>query len=92
MFTITVHYVLFCLRSRAGEMWNGPMIMTCMSCRHEQLLVQCLCICLLKAQLLKEKFYRIEKAKKALYGTETDFFVICLCLFFLFLFFYNKQR
>lgn len=59
-------------------MWNGPMITTCMSCRHEQLLVQCLCICLLKAQPLREKFYRIEKAKKALYGTGTDFFVICL--------------
>lgn len=87
MFMITLRSVLFCLRSRDGEMWNGPMIMTRMSCRHEQLLVQCLCICLLKAQPLREKFYRIKKAKKALYGTETDF-LLSLSLFT----FYSKQR
>lgn len=42
---------LFSLRSSTGEMWSGLMIMTCMSCGHEQLQVPCLYICLLKAQL-----------------------------------------
>lgn len=81
---MTVLYVLFCLRSSNGETWNGSMIMTCMSCEHEQLLVQCLCICPLKAQLSREKFYRTDKVKKALFETETIRFFCYLCpVFFL---------
>lgn len=78
---ITVLYVLFCLRSSNGEMWNGSMIMTCMSCEHEQPLVRCLCICLLKAQLSREKFYRTDKAKKALFETEKNWFLLSLSCF-----------
>ncbi len=78
---MTVLYVLFCLRSSIGEMWNGSMIMTCMSCEHEQLLVQCLCICLLKALLSRERFYRTDKVKKALFETKTIRFLLSLSCF-----------
>ncbi len=79
---MTVLYVLFCLRSSNGEMWNGSMIMTCMSCEHEQLLVRCLCICLLKAQLSREKFYRTDKAKRhCLRLKKIDFCYLCPVFF-----------